>query len=214
MICKKCGCIIEEGARECNFCGEPAEAGSEDLMTRFVGDDGAGEIMAAMPKLIALRQLDEVPQEKEMMLSELTRLQGYFAHIRGKYATLGDLWLMRSQTAEPRLANYTLGGGIATLFFYLILTGFFPGVPWTFFFAVWLAVTSVSYVQAGKSHERRRAQLEYDIRGIENEVRAFYNQVDHCFLPLDYSDPQIIRELIVGVENGTITSFREVKLQG
>ena len=101
MICKKCGCIIEEGVKECTFCGEPAEAGSEDLMTRFVGDDGAKEILASMPQLITLRQMAEVPREKELMLSELSRLQGYFAHIRGKYATLADLWLMRSQNAEP-----------------------------------------------------------------------------------------------------------------
>lgn len=212
MICKKCGCIIEEGAKECTFCGEPAEAGSEDLMTRFVGDDGAKEILASMPRLIALRQMADVPQEKEHMLSELSRLQGYFAHIRGKYATLADLWLMRSQNAEPKLGNYVVGGGIATLFFYLILTGFFPAVPWTFFFAVWLGVSSIAYVQAGKQHERRKAQLEADIRGIENEVRAFYNEAEHCFLPLDYSDPQIIRELIAGVQDGTITSFREVEL--
>jgi len=214
MICKKCGCIIEEGTKECTFCGEPAEAGQEDVMTRFVGDDGARQILEAMPKLIALQQLEDVPPEKERMLSELTRLQAYFAHIRGKYATLGDLWLMRSQNAEPQLSNYTIGGGIATLFFYLILTGFFPSVPWTFFFVVWLGVTSVSYVQAGKAHERRKAKLEADIRGIENEMRVFYNQAEHCFLPFDYTDPIIIDELIAGVQSGTVTSFREVELQG
>ena len=126
MICKKCGCIIEEGVKECTFCGEPAEAGQEDVMTRFVGDDGARQILESMPQLIALQHLEDVPPEKERMLSELHRLQAYFAHIRGKYATLGDLWLMRSQSAEPQLSNYTIGGGIATLFFYLILTGFFP----------------------------------------------------------------------------------------
>ena len=214
MICKKWGCIIEEGTKECTFCGEPAEAGQEDVMTRFVGDDGARQILEAMPKLIALQQLEDVPPEKERMLSELTRLQAYFAHIRGKYATLGDLWLMCSQNAEPQLSNYTIGGGIATLFFYLILTGFFPSVPWTFFFVVWLGVTSVSYVQAGKAHERRKAKLEADIRGIENEMRVFYNQAEHCFLPFDYTDPIIIDELIAGVKSGTVTSFREVELQG
>lgn len=212
MICKKCGCIIEQDVKECTFCGEPAEAGQEDLMTRFVGDDGAREIIESMPQLIALRQLEDAPREKERLLSELKRLQSYFANIRGKYATLGDLWLMRSQKAEPQLANYTLGGGIATLFFFLILTGFFPSVPWTFFFAVWLGVTSVTYVQAGKVHERRKAKLEADIRGVENEVRDFYNHADHCFLPLDYSDPQIIHELIAGIKSGTITNFREIKL--
>jgi len=212
MICKKCGCIIEQGVKECPFCGELAEAGQDDLMTRFVGDDGAREIRKSMPQLVALQQLDDVPQGKEHLLAELNRLQGYFSHIRGKYATLGDLWLMRSQNAEPVLANYTLGGGIATLFFFLILTGFFPDVPWTFFFAVWLGVSSVTFVQAGRQHERRKAKIDADIRGIENEVRVFYNQADHCFLPLDYSDPQVIKELIAGISNGTITTFREVKL--
>ena len=100
MICKKCGCIIEEGVKECTFCGEPAEAGQEDVMTRFVGDDGARQILESMPQLIALQRLEDVPPEKERMLSELHRLQAYFAHIRGKYATLGDLWLMRSQSED------------------------------------------------------------------------------------------------------------------
>lgn len=214
MICKKCGCILEPEAKVCAFCGELAEAGEDDLMTRFVGDDGAREILASMPQLVALHRLAAVPPERERLLSELDRLQEYFSHIRGKYATLADLWLMRSQTAEPQLANYTMGGGIATLFFYLILTGFFTSVPWTFFFVVWLGVTSVAYVQAGKAYERRNAHLEADIRGIENEVRTYYNQADHCFLPLDYTDPQVIRELMTGIANGTITSFREVEVQG
>ncbi|SHK84819.1 hypothetical protein SAMN05216582_12069 [Selenomonas ruminantium] len=212
MICKKCGCILEPEAKICAFCGEVAEAGESDLMTNFVGDDGAREILASMPQLVSLHQLDDVPLEKEQLLAELNRLQGYFSHIRGKYATLGDLWMMRAQYAEPKLANYTVGGGIFTLFFYLILTGFFPTVPWTFFFVVWLGVTSVSYVQAGKAYERRKAYLEADIRGIENEVRTYYNQADHCFLPLDYTDPKVIRELIAGISSGAITSFREVKV--
>ena len=51
MICKKCGCIIEEGVQECTFCGEPAEAGSEDLMTRFVGEGGSSRCAVTPPPL-------------------------------------------------------------------------------------------------------------------------------------------------------------------
>lgn len=214
MICKKCGCIVETGAKVCTFCGEPAELSSDDLLNTFAGDSTAEDIRAHIPTLVGLHELADVPGDKERLIGELNRLQGYFSHIRGKYAILGDLWLMQSQNDEPSLANYTLGGCLATLFFYLILTGFFPSVPWTFFFAVWLGVTSIGYIQAGKAYERRKAQLEADIRGVENEVRSYYNLADHCFLPLDYSDPQIIRELIVGITNGTITSFREYKVQG
>ena len=195
------------------LCGERAEAGSEDLMTRTIGDDGASQIRAGIPSLIGLHDLAEVPQDKERLIIELTRLQGYFAHIRNKYATLGDLWLMRSQNEEPSLASWTLGGLIFTLFFYLILTGFWPQVPWTFFFVVWLGITSVGYVRAGRAYERRKAQLEADIRGVENEVRSYYNNADRCFLPLDYSDPQIIRELIIGLTKGTINSFQDYRVQ-
>ena len=213
MICRKCGCILDEKTKVCAFCGEQAEPGSVDLMTRTVGDDGASEIRAAMPGLINLQELAEVPQDKEMLIIELTRLQGYFAHVRSKYATLGDLWMMRSQNAEPSLLSWTIGGFISTLFFYLILSGFLPGTPWTFFFVLWLGVTSVGYVQAGKAYEKRKAQLDADIRGMENEVRDFYNHAERCFLPFDYSDPQIIRELIIGLTNGTITSFRDYRVQ-
>ena len=214
MICKKCGCIVETGAKVCTFCGEQAEVSSDDLLNTFAGDRAAEDIRAHIPTLVGLHELAEVPVDKERLIGELQRLQGYFSRIRGKYATLGDLWLMQSQNGEPKLGNYTLGGFLATLFFYLILTGFVPGVTWTFFFVVWLGATSITYIQAGKAYERRKAQLEADIRGVENEVRSYYNQADHCFLPLDYSDPQIIRELIVGISNGTITSFREYKVQG
>ena len=61
MICRKCGCILDEKAKVCAFCGEQAEPGSVDLMTRTVGDDGASEIRAAMPGLINLQELAEVP---------------------------------------------------------------------------------------------------------------------------------------------------------
>lgn len=214
MICKKCGCIMETGAKRCSFCGERAEVSSDDLLTTFAGDGDVEDIRAHMPGLVNLQELADVPGDKERLIGELQRLQAYFARIRGKYATLADLWLMRAQTEEPRLLNYTLGGGLCTLFFYLILTGFFPGATWTFFFVVWLAVTSIGYIQAGKAYERRKAQLDADIRGIENEVRAFYNQAEHCFLPLDYSDPQVIKDLIAGISSGLITTFREVHIKG
>ena len=78
---------------------------------------------------------------------------------------------------------------------------------------LWLGVTSVGYVQAGKAYEKRKAQLDADIRGMENEVRDFYNHAERCFLPFHYSDPQIIRELIIGLTKGTITSFRDYRVQ-
>lgn len=214
MICRKCGCILDKGAKICPFCEEPATPGTEDLMTRVVGDDGSAGIRAGMPPLVGLKDLAVIPDEHEQLLTELHRLQNYFEPLKGKYGVLGDLWLMQTQYQEPSLGHWIWGGGLVTLLIYLILSGASAGIVWTFFFVLWLIITSAGYVRSGRHYEHRKAKLDADIRGVENEIREWYNHAEQCFLPLDYSDPRIIRELIAGLQSGTIQSFQDYRPVG
>ena len=211
MICRKCGCILDKGTKICPFCEEPAEPGTEDLMTRVVGDDGSGVIRSGIPPLVKLNELAAVPAEQTQLLDELHRLHTYFEQIKGKYGVLGDLWLMQSQYQEPSLGHWIWGGGFLTLLVYLLLSGLDTGLVWTFFFVLWLVITTAGYVRSGKRYERDKAKIDADIRGVENEVRDWYNQAECCFLPLDYSDPQVIRELIDGIRSGVIKSFQDYR---
>ena len=167
-----------------------------------------------MPALMRLNELAAIPEEQEHLLAELHRLRDYFEPIKGKYGVLGDLWLMQAQYKEPSLVHWIFGGGLLTLFLYLLLSGVSSDVVWTFFFVVWLLVTSIGYIRSGQRYERRKAKLDADIRRVENEVRDWYNRAEQCFLPLDYSDPQIIHDLIVGLRSGTIQSFRDYRPVG
>jgi hypothetical protein len=183
-------------------------------MTRVVGDDGSGAIRSGMPPLVKLNALSAVPVEQTQLLDELHRLYAYFEQIKGKYGVLGDLWLMQTQYQEPSLEHWIWGGGLLTLLLYLLLSGMDAGLVWTFFFVLWLVITTAGYVRSGKRYERRKVKLDADIRDVENEVRAWYNQADCCFLPLDYSDPRVIRELIEGIRSGVIKSFRDYRPVG
>ena len=144
-------------------------------------------------------------------MDELHRLHDYFEQIKGKYGVLGDLWLMQAQYKEPLLGHWIWGGGLLTLFIYMIMSGVVSGLVSTFFFVLWLLVTAVGYIRSGRRYKHRKAELDADIRAIENEVRIWYNQAEHCFLPLDYSDPRVIHDLIAGLRNGAIGSFRDYR---
>ena len=198
MICRKCGSVLEERQLSCPFCGEVVASGKEGT---------AG-------KKVELKALAAVPEDREKLLSELQRLKEYFLAIRGKYGVMEDLWLMQLKWQEPSLIHWALGGFIVTMLVYLMLygAGLLPQVALSFFFILWGSVTSVGYIRSGRIYEARKARIDADLRNVENDVRNYYNQADACFLPLDYSDPRVIGELIHGIENGTIKSFQDYRI--
>lgn len=197
MICRKCGSVLKEGMKYCPFCEEPITAGGEKT-----------------EKLVTLRELAEVPSDKEQLLAELKRLRDYFLQNRGKYGVMEDLWLMQLKWQAPSLLHWTAGGCLATIAAYMVLygAGLIPHVAWAFFFILWGAITCGGYIRSGRAYEARKTRLEDDLRNVENEVRTYYNQADNCFLPFDYSHPQVISELIQGLENGTIQSFKDYRI--
>lgn len=198
MICRKCGSVLEEGQLSCPFCGEVVASGKEGT---------AG-------KKVELKALAAVPEDREKLLSELQRLKEYFLAIRGKYGVMEDLWLMQLKWQEPSLIHWTLGGFIVTMLVFLMLygAGLLPQVALSFFFILWGSITSVGYIRSGRIYEARKARIDADLCDVENDVRNYYNQADACFLPLDYSDPRVIGELIHGIENGTIKSFQDYRI--
>ena len=204
MVCRRCGRILEDGVRSCPFCGEPAAGANETMAKRHDG----------LPEWTELHALAAVPEEKDQLLSELRRLYAYFLQVRGKYGVCHDLWLMQWKEQEPSLLRWTVGSGVLTAVVYLIFWGILPGMARSFFFVLWGGMASIGYIRSGRRYERRRSRLAADLRRVENELRDWYNQAENCFLPLDYSDPKVIRELIAGMESGRIHSFREYRING
>lgn len=198
MICRKCGSVLEEGMMICPFCGESVTSGTEGTAREKV----------------ELKALAEVPKDKERLLSELQRLKEYFLAIRGKYGVMEDLWLMQLKWQEPSLRHWALGGFLVTFGVYLVLygAGMLPHVAMSFFFVLWGSITSVGYIRSGRIYEARKARIAKDICEVENDVRNYYNQAADCFLPLDYSDPRVIGELIEGIKSGNIESFQDYRI--
>lgn len=211
MICRKCGSVLEKGTKVCPFCEEMAESDADNLMPQTREEKDSRAIGDGMPPLVRLKELAAIPEEQDRLMDELHRLHDYFEQIKGKYGILGDLWLMQAQYKEPSLGHWIWGGGLLTLFIYMIMSGVVSGLVSTFFFVLWLLVTAVGYIRSGRRYKHRKAELDADIRAIENEVRIWYNQAEHCFLPLDYSDPRVIHDLIAGLRNGAIGSFRDYR---
>ncbi len=210
MICRKCGCLIERGAKTCMFCGEPAEAGKEDLITRAMGDvEGAS---CELPPLVPLAPLAPVPATREETITELRRLKKYFAQIDGTYDVLEDLWAKETAWKEPSLLHWLIGGGLGAALLYVLIGIHLPYAFLSLFFIVWGAITVMGYVRGGRSYEKGRLQYERDVRVLENEIRAYYNRADRCFLPLDYTGQAVLRELIEGLDSGMIVSFEDYRI--
>ena len=198
MICRKCGRVLKESVKYCPFCEEPITAD--------------GEVWTS--KLVKLRELTEVPSDKEQLLIELKRLREYFLKNRGKYAVMDDLWSMQLKWQAPSLLHWAAGGLLAMSVIYLVLYGadLIPHVAWAFFFILWGCVACGGYIQSSRAYEARRMRWEKDLCIVKNDIRTYYNRAEACFLPLDYSDPRVIGELIQGLEEGTIHSFADYRI--
>lgn len=206
MICQRCGSIAKNNEQRCAFCGEPLVPNVEDTLTHLAGT-AAKNILAKLEPLEKLNNLAIVPDDKGALVDELKRLEKYFTKYSAKYELIDDLWLKRLSYRAPSFANWTVGGGLATILIYAIVGGILPSLVWAFFFVPWGAITCIGYISSGRNYELMRARIKVDIRHYENELRKYYNQAENNFLPFDYTSPQAIHELILGLESGKINSF-------
>lgn len=133
MICRKCGSVLEKGIKVCPFCEEMAESDADNLMPQTREEKDSRAIGDGMPPLVRLKELAAIPEEQDRLMDELHRLHDYFEQIKGKYGVLGDLWLMQAQYKEPLLGHWIWGGGLLTLFIYMIMSGVVSGRVSTFF---------------------------------------------------------------------------------
>ena len=212
MICRKCGCLLDKGMKTCIFCGEPATPSDDDLITRAIGDDEGKASRAALPPLVPLMPLAPVPGTRDETIAELTRLQGYFAQIKGKYDVLEDLWIKETQWQEPSLLRWFVGGALGAGLLYLLVGVALPHEFFSLFFIIWGIITVLGYVRSGRHYEAGRAQHELDMRLVENAIREHYNRAKNCFLPLDYTSQAVLREMIEGLDSGMIYSFEEYRI--
>lgn len=203
MICRKCGCLLDKDQEVCFFCGEELEP---------VGRDTMSAPHVVLPPKVHLKELAPVPGTREDTLRELRRLEAYFAEAADKYEVLTDLWLLDSRLRAPSLLRWTIAGGVLALVAQLFISLHLPLAYSSLFFIIWGAVTSLGYMRSGMRYEYTRARLAIDIRRIQNAIREHFNGAEGCFLPLDYTQPAVIRDLIEGIDSGLITSFEDFRL--
>lgn len=202
--------MLEKGTRICPFCGEPVTLEASVLQTvahdtQQLGADG-------LPELVALKDLSPVPGTREETLSELRRLQTYFSDMNEKYAVLADLWLMSSRWRQPSRSHWIIGGGLLALLLYLLIGIHFPAGVIVLFLVLWGLISYSGYQRSWKGYLARKRKTELDIRTTENQIRKFYNDATRCFLPLDYTSPEVFHELILGLDSGMITSFEDYRI--
>ena len=212
MICRKCGCLLDKGTKTCLFCGEPAAPGGDDLITRAIGDDEGRASREALPPRVPLMPLAPVPGTREETIAELRRLQEYFAQEEAKYGVLADLWMKGAQWQKPSLLRWFIGGALGAVLLFVIVGALLPHAFLSLFFIVWGIITVAGYVRSGRSYEAGRAQYELDVRQVENAIRTHYNGAENCFLPLDYTSPAALSELIEGLDSGMISSFEDYRI--
>ena len=80
------------------------------------------------------------------------------------------------------------------------------------FVALWGVISYFGYSRSAAHYASCLRQNERAIRDIENTIRRHYNEAKDCFLPLDYTAPSVLRELIAGLDSGMIASFEDYRI--
>lgn len=199
MICRKCGCMLESGTRICPFCGEPATL-------------AASPVVEGLPELVLLNELAPVPATREETLAELHRLESYFGELDTKYATLVDLWLKSACWQAPSKTRWAVGGFLLALLLYLLVGIHLPAMAAWIFVVLWGVIAYFGFSRSYAHYEAGRSENEHAIRELENEIRRHYNKARDCFLPLDYTAPSVLSELIAGLDSGMIASFEDYRI--
>lgn len=199
MICRKCGCMLESGTRICPFCGEPATL-------------AANPVVEGLPELVLLNELAPVPATREETLVELRRLESYFGELDTKYATLADLWLKSACWQAPSKTRWAVGGFLLALLLYLLVGIHLPAIAAWIFVVLWGVIAYFGFTRSYAHYEAGRSENEHAIRELENEIRRHYNKARDCFLPLDYTAPSVLSELIAGLDSGMIASFEDYRI--
>ncbi len=199
MICRKCGCMLESGTRICPFCGEPATL-------------AASPVVEGLPELVLLNELAPVPATREETLAELHRLESYFGELDTKYATLADLWLKSACWQAPSKTRWAVGGFLLALLLYLLVGIHLPAMAAWIFVVLWGVIAYFGFSRSYAHYEAGRSENEHAIRELENEIRRHYNKARDCFLPLDYTAPSVLSELIAGLDSGMIASFEDYRI--
>ncbi len=199
MICRKCGRMLESGTRVCPFCGEPATL-------------AASPLQKGMPELVLLKELAPVPATRQETIEELRRLEPYFEELGDKYATRSDLWLKAACWDPPSKQRWAFGSFLLALVLYLIVGIHLPPLAALIFLALWGLIYYFGYNNSLKKYETYKFQTEYSIRKLENEIRRHYNEAKDCFLPLDYTAPSVLYELLAGLDSGMIASFEDYRI--
>ena len=199
MICRKCGCMLESGTRICPFCGEPATL-------------AASPVVEGLPELVLLNELAPVPATREETLAELHRLESYFGELDTKYATLADLWLKSACWPAPSKTRWAVGGFLLALLLYLLVGIHLPAMAAWIFVVLWGVIAYFGFTRSYAHYEAGRSENEHAIRELENEIRRHYNKARDCFLPLDYTAPSVLSELIAGLDSGMIASFEDYRI--
>ncbi len=199
MICRKCGCMLESGTRICPFCGEPATL-------------AASPVVEGLPELVLLNELAPVPATREETLVELRRLESYFGELDTKYATLADLWLKSACWQAPSKTRWAVGGFLLALLLYLLVGIHLPAMAAWIFVVLWGVIAYFGFTRSYAHYEAGRSENEHAIRELENEIRRHYNKARDCFLPLDYTAPSVLSELIAGLDSGMIASFEDYRI--
>ncbi|WP_440328420.1 hypothetical protein [Mitsuokella multacida] len=191
--------MLESGTRICPFCGEPATL-------------AASPVVEGLPELVLLNELAPVPATREETLAELHRLESYFGELDTKYATLADLWLKSACWQAPSKTRWAVGGFLLALLLYLLVGIHLPAMAAWIFVVLWGVIAYFGFTRSYAHYEAGRSENEHAIRELENEIRRHYNKARDCFLPLDYTVPSVLSELIAGLDSGMIASFEDYRI--
>ncbi|MBP7727112.1 hypothetical protein [Mitsuokella multacida] len=191
--------MLESGTRICPFCGEPATL-------------AASPVVEGLPELVLLNELAPVPATREETLAELHRLESYFGELDTKYATLADLWLKSACWQAPSKTRWAVGGFLLALLLYLLVGIHLPAMAAWIFVVLWGVIAYFGFTRSYAHYEAGRSENEHAIRELENEIRRHYNKARDCFLPLDYTAPSVLSELIAGLDSGMIASFEDYRI--
>ena len=98
------------------------------------------------------------------------------------------------------------------LLLYLLVGIHLPAIAAWIFVVLWGVIAYFGYSRSCAHYASGLSANERAIREIENTIRRHYNEAKDCFLPLDYTVPSVLHELIAGLDSGMIASFEDYRI--
>lgn len=198
--CVNCGAELVKDSNYCTKCG------------KRVVDATADNPNSEKPVSISDNNFKSFVNagSKEDVIRNLEQLEHYFSSKEKQYNIRNGYINYFNTVKKPGVFAWILAGGALSFVFYFLLYGITSiDIGLIGFFCVWIAITIGGYFHFKNKTQRNINNTRIALEKLENELKEHYARAPNCIIAFEYSEPEIIRRLIVLLNNGRADTLKE-----